>query len=103
VWDLGLDELQELFLGDLEILGELLWTHEPGHCVLKRVPVSLHELESVAMVLFQGAAPGGFGLLGGLFERLAFEDQGSELDGAVSGGRQAAGEVSPAVVFRLMA
>jgi hypothetical protein len=25
------------------------------------------------VVLFQGAAPGGFGLLGGLFERLALE------------------------------
>ena len=74
LWHLGLDELQKLFLGDLEILGELLRTHKPGHRVLERVPVGLHELEGAAIVLLQGAAPGGFGLLGGLFERLALED-----------------------------
>ena len=42
------------------------------------------------MILLQGAGPGGLGLPGGLLERLAFQDEGGQLDRAVGWGREAA-------------
>ena len=70
---------------------------------MERVPGGLQEVEGAAVVFFQGAGPGGLGFLGGLLERLAFEDEGGELDGLVGGvaRRRWMGETSPAVVFRL--
>ena len=47
-----LDNLEELFLGDLEVLSELFRSQETGHRALKCFTVGSHSVESVTVVLF---------------------------------------------------
>ncbi len=54
----GSDEFEELFLGDFEVLGELLRTQVSRHGALQGLTVGSHEFQGVTMVLFQGAGPG---------------------------------------------
>jgi hypothetical protein len=81
-----MNELEELLLRDLKILGVLLRIHASGHRALQGIPGGLQELEGTVVVFFQATAPGLFGFPGGLLERLAFQDEGGKLDGPVSGG-----------------
>ena len=85
----GLDQFEELVLGDLEIFGKLFGAHHAGHSALEGAASGLQELQGVAVVLFKGAGPGGLGLPSGLLKRLALQDQGGQLDRAVGWGGEA--------------
>ena len=88
--DVLANEFEELILGYLQVFGELFGCQVGGHGVSKGVSLSGEDLKGAAVVLFEGAGPGLVGLLDGLLEGPAFEDEGGEFDGLVGGGREAA-------------
>ena len=84
------EEFEEFVRVYLHVLGELFGGEVARHGLGQRLALRLEELQGAAVVLFQGAGPGFGGLLGGLVEGFAFEDEGGEFDGAVGAGGEAA-------------
>jgi hypothetical protein len=79
-----------LVLGNFEVIGELFGCQEAGHGPSQGVALRCEQFDGVEVVFDEGACPSLVGLADGFVQRLAFEDEGSELDGPVGRGGDSA-------------